>query len=200
MSKSDTTLAHPASHGHVDLETKERQWKMAGLLFIGSDFVFVMALFFSYLYLRVLNVNHLWRPSYVHPAGAISVIMVAALVVVSAGAYRWAVAGIRAGRQEQLRRGLALALLFLVADIVVQVYQMTAVQFGPQSGGFASSYFALAGYHVFHLCVGLLVGTGMLVRAMRAKFSAEHHMEVVVLGYFWYWIAIVAVAVALLPK
>ncbi len=173
---------------------------MAGLLFLGSDAVFVLALLFSYLYLRVLNVNHLWRPAYVHPPSAAAAVLVAGAVIVSAGAYRWGLAGIRAGRQQQLRSGLVLALAFLLVDIGLQIHQMTAVSFGPQSGAFASSFFALAGYHVFHLCVALLLGLGMLNRARHGKFSQSHHMEVIVLGYFWYWVAFVAAVVALLPK
>lgn len=200
MTRSDTTVAKAASHGHVDQATKERQWRMAGLLFLASDVVFVLALLFSYLYLRVLNVNHLWLPSYVHPAAAASTILVAGAVIVSAGAYRWALAGIRVGRQDQLRLGFTVALLFLAIDAVLQIHQMTSVQFSPQSGGFASSYFALAGYHVFHLCLAFLIGLGILNRAVRGKFSEGHHMEVIVLGYFWYWIALVATIVALLPK
>lgn len=201
MSITEGTIAHgPAGTGHVDFETKQRQWHMAAILFLVSDIVFVVALFFSYLYLRALNVNHMWLPASVHPPAMSSNLALAAVVVASAVFWRIGDLGIRKGNQTQLKAGLTLALLLFAVDAVVQISQLSSVTFGPGAGGFASSFYALAGYHMFHLVFGLLLGGGILSRALKGKYSETDFTQVQSVGYFWYWVAIMAVGMLVLPK
>ncbi len=200
MSVTTGTLAHgPAGTGHVDKATKERQWRLVVLFLLASDVTFVAALFFSYLYLRQLDVNHMWLPASVHPAPMSAGLILAGLLVLSSLAYRWGDVGLRKGNQGQLRGGLTIALVLWIVEMVVGAQQLLSMSFGPGAGGYASAFYALAGYHMFHLVLGLLLGLGMFMRAGRGRFAADNHTQVQVLGYFWYWVAVMAIAMALLP-
>ncbi len=201
MSITDGAIAHgPAATGHVDYETKQRQWHMAAILFLVSDIVFVVALFFSYLYLRALNVNHMWMPASVHPPSMSSNVVLSGLVVLSAVFWRIGDIGVRRGNQGQLKAGLTIAWLLFAVDAVVQIRQLSEVTFSPGSGGFASSFYALAGYHMFHLVFGMILGGGILSRAIKGKYSERDFTQVQSVGYFWYWVAIMAIGMLLLPK
>ncbi|MHB8293897.1 MAG: cytochrome c oxidase subunit 3 [Acidimicrobiales bacterium] len=201
MSVVSGTVAHtPASGGEGHLELKARQWRLAVVLFLVSDFVFVAALFFSYLYLRLLNVNHMWRPAGVNAPPLAENAVLALLVVAGAAAWRFADLGIRQGSQQRLKTGSLLALVLAALDLVAQVWQLTNLSFGPGSGAFASAFIVLAGYHVFHLLVLLLIGAGLLSRVLRGRYSAADYTQVQVFGYFFYWVAVMAVGMAVLPK
>ncbi|MDA8392765.1 MAG: cytochrome c oxidase subunit 3 [Actinomycetota bacterium] len=201
MTITPGTVEHgPAGTGHVDLETKHRQWRMVVTLFLVSDVTFVVALFFSYLYLRELNVNHMWLPASVHPPAVYQNVVLAVLVIASAAAWRFGDLGIRKGNQGRLKAGIGLALVLWLVEMAVQAWQFASIDFGPGAGAFASAFYALAGYHMFHLVFGLLIGVAILNRAVRGRYSADDFTQVQVVGYFWYWVAIMATAMALLPK
>lgn len=194
-----------ADHGdaaaghHLDRPTKLRQFRMLVQLLIVSDAVFVAAMFFSYLYLRALNVNNMWLPAKVHPVGAAASWSIAGLMVVSAVVYRWGDLGGRAGRRGRQLAGLAVAMLIVLAELVLQIQQLASTGFGAGDGAYASNYYAMAGYHAVHLVLLLLLGLGITIRAARGVYRSGDYNEVSLLGYWWYWVAFTAIAMAVLP-
>lgn len=201
MSVAAGELGHDLSaDAHVSKEVKDRQWRMVVIGLLISDIVFVLGLFFAYLYLRALNVNNMWKPASVHaPSYALSLLVVG-LVVASAAAFRYGDLGIRRGSVPRLRSGVALALIFWIAELVAACYQLATVSFPPSAGAFASSFYALAGYHVFHLVLGLLLGLGLLNRVVHGRYNEQNYTQVQVVGYFWYWVMLMALAMVILPK
>lgn len=199
--------AMPAAAGHgqaeaghaVDRPTKLRQFRMLVQLLIVSDAVFVAGLFFSYLYLRALNINNMWIPAKVHPIGAAASWSVAGLMVASAVVYRWGDLGGRAGRHGRQLTGLAVAMLLVLAELVLQIRQLATTGFGAGDGAYASNYYAMAGYHAVHLVLLLLLALGITVRAARGIYRRGEYNEVSLLGYWWYWVTLTAVGMALLP-
>lgn len=189
---------HESGH-HLPRSVKLAQFRSLVILLLVSDLIFVGGLFFSYIYLRSLNVNGKWLPSGVHPPSAASGYLIAGVMLVSAVVYRWGDLGSRAGKAGQARAGLLLALLLAVADLVIQVQQMTAASFDPSAGAFASNYYALAGYHVFHVALILLVGVGLAIRSGRGLYRDGQYNEVALGGLIWYWVTLIAIAMAVLP-
>lgn len=194
---ADVAAGPPVGHGTLD--EHDRKVRLAALLLICSDVVFVAALLFAYLYLRSLNVNGMWRPPSVHPVAATQMYVLAALLVVSTAAYRYGLRAIERGTVAGLRLGLGVALAFWVAELVVQLFYLARIAFQPSDGAYAAAFYVLTGYHVFHLVLGLLLGVGLLVRAARGRFSAERHFDVACVGYFWVWATVMAVIMAILP-
>jgi heme/copper-type cytochrome/quinol oxidase subunit 3 len=186
--------------GHLDRATKLRQFRQMTLMLIVSDVVFVACLFFAYLYLRALNVNNLWLPSSVHAPSMAAGWVIAGLMAASAVAYRWGDLGGRAGKHGRLLIGLAVALLVVVAELVVQIQQLAGTNFGPDAGAFPSCFYALGGYHAFHLGLLLLLGIGITIRAARGVYRRGEYNEAQLVGYVWYWVTVMAIVMALLPQ
>jgi hypothetical protein len=59
-------------------------------------------------------------------------------------------------------------------------------------------YTTLSGYHVYHLLITLFLGLGITHRALRGRYSSSNMLGVTVIGYFWYWAALMPVILALL--
>ena len=53
------------------------------------------------------------------------------------------------------------------------------------SGIFGSTFFMLTGFHGFHVFLGGLMLTVVLIRMMRGHFTAENHFAFE--GAAWYW-------------
>jgi cytochrome c oxidase subunit 3 len=189
---------HSSDH-HLPRSVKLVQFRTLVIMLLVSDLIFVAGLFFAYIYLRALNVHNMWLPSGVHPPSAASSYLIAGVMLVSAVVYRVADLGSRAGRDGQVRLGLAVAWVLALVDVVLQVQQMASTNFAPSAGAFASSYYALAGYHVFHVAMLLLVGLGIAIRSGRGLYRKSQYNEVALGGLVWYWVTLIAIGIAVLP-
>lgn len=206
MSVAATTVEHGHGHGHesgheLPRPVKLAQFRSLVILLLVSDLIFVGGLFFAYIYLRMLNVHNMWLPPGVHPPSAASSYVIAGVMLVSAAVYRVADLGSLAGKKGQATALMSLALVLALADLVLQALQMAGASFAPSAGGFASSYYALAGYHVFHVALILLVGLGLVMRSARGIYQEKgQYNEVALGGLVWYWVTLIAIAMAVLPR
>lgn len=178
---------------HDSPEAVGRTQRLGVLLLIGGDVAFVLSLVFTYLYLRGLNTEGGWIPEHGHVVGSALGWVIAAVMVVSWVAYRWAETGVvRPGR---LRLGLLLAVGLVVVDLVLQAYQLATAGIVVADGAYASAWMALSGYHALHLVLTLFIGIGVWNRCRLGRFAADHwHVRLV--GYWWAWVAISAVLTA----
>jgi hypothetical protein len=62
---------------------------------------------------------------------------------------------------------------------------------------YASCVMVLAGAHVFHLLITLMLGVAIFNRARRGMAADGSRWHARVVGYWWYWVAVSAVLVAL---
>jgi cytochrome c oxidase subunit 3 len=181
-----------ASYGETEDSIHRRQ-RMGVLLFIGADAVFVAAALFTYFYLRGLNTENGWLPKGVTPVRAADTWSVAGIIIVSALLYQVAQRAGNTGNGSVLRTALGVALLLVVADMVLQIVQMSSLPFTTTSGAYASSYFVMAGYHVFHLVVLALLGLGLFIRAMKGMYDDPlQRNQLDLMGLVWTWAAISA--------
>lgn len=181
-----------AAFGETE-ETIHRRQRMGVLLFIGADAVFVAAALFTYFYLRGLNTEGGWLPKGVQTASAVDAWSVAGIVIVSAVIYQVARRAGNAGNAGALRTALVIALLLVVADLVLQVVQIGAQTFTTTSGAYASSYFIMASYHVFHLAILTFLGLGLLIRTLKGMYDGPvERNQLDLMGLVWTWTAITA--------
>jgi len=184
---------HPqASFGETE-ELIHRRQRMAVLLFLGADAVFVACLLFTYFYLRGLNTEHAWLPKGTHLADRWVTWGIVSVIVASAIVYQVARRAGNSGNQGVLRGALGVALLLVVADLVIQVLQMVNMQFSVSSGAYVSTVLAMSGYHLFHLAVLFLLGLGLFLRGGRGMYvEPAGRSQLDLMGLVWWWAAISA--------
>ncbi|WP_084545196.1 cytochrome c oxidase subunit 3 [Derxia gummosa] len=199
---------------HVDMSFR---WSMGWFIF--SEVMFFSAFFGALLYARVITVpwladaNHqafLW-PGFSSawptegPAGTIDdfqtmgpwpIPTINTLLLLSSGAtVTWAHHGLLAGKRGQLTLGLALTVLLGAVFLSFQAYEYhhayTELNLKLSSGVFGSTFFMLTGFHGFHVTLGVIMLTVMLVRSMRGHFTPRHHFAFEATAWYWHFVDVV---------
>lgn len=192
-----TTDAPALAHHVEDPAVVADRQRLGVILIITADVAFVLSLVFTYFYLRGLNTAGNWIPDGGRTAGIGMGWAIAGVVVVSLLAYRWAEAGIKAGDGGRLTVGLLIALVLILVDVGLQVYQLANLPFLASDGSYASSFMVLSGYHLVHVLLTTFLGIGVWNRARLGMFTAGHHAHVRLVGLWWLWVAVSALITAL---
>lgn len=138
---------------HPDIELEPPEWQPRAIWvgarqLCGAAAFFFLAFVFAYFYLRSLDLDKDWKIGHnINPSIGLGVAIVVALVL-SAALLRAA-----STRPELTVRGGAMALLFLLVAVVLQVIAWTKLGFGPASGGYASVY---VGWTIFYAVFALM--------------------------------------------
>jgi heme/copper-type cytochrome/quinol oxidase subunit 3 len=138
---------------HPDIELEPPEWQPRAIWvgarqLCGAASFFFLAFVFAYFYLRSLDLDKDWKIGHnINPSIGLGVAIVVALVL-SAALLRAA-----STRPELTVRGGAMALLFLLVAVVLQVIAWTKLGFGPASGGYASVY---VGWTIFYAVFALM--------------------------------------------
>lgn len=112
-------------------------------LALAANLFFFAGWWFSFFYLRALNLNSSWRVDNAGPPPIATGIIVLVLVILMAVSY-WAISRVSAG--TVLHSVLApLALLLGLAAVFLQGYRMWNLGFGMTQGGYASVYAGMMG-------------------------------------------------------
>lgn len=195
MSSFAVTPAEGAAHGIDD----DRKVKLGMLFYVLADVAFVVFLFVSYIWERAYNTLGGWNrfPGMALPDQQTTYILTG-LMVASGIAYFIAHMGIKAGNQAVLSLFLLIAVVLVAITLVGQMRFMGDQQFATIDGTFFSSWIMLAGYHVYHLFIGLFLGLALLIRSLKGRYSRERHLGLVTVGYFWYWMALMPVLVTIM--
>jgi heme/copper-type cytochrome/quinol oxidase subunit 3 len=192
VSASTLPYAHPTEHAHDPVPGQ----RLGVILLIAGDAVFVLSLVFTYFYLRGLNTDGAWIPKGSATLGAGSGWVLAGVAVLSALAYRWGELGIRAGERGRLVAGTTLALVLVLADLGLLIGRLATMPFTTTTGSYASTVITMAGAYLVHLLITALLGVAIWNRARRGLFSADTNWHVRLVGYWWSWIAVTAVLLA----
>ena len=196
MGTAVAATGHAESHDGIDHDHKVR---LGMLFYVLTDATFVVFLLVSYIWLRAYNTDGGWFPfkGMQLPDPTTSFILVV-LMVLSGVCYFAAYRGVRSGNQSVLKFGLLVALILLIVTLVWQIRFLGQQQFGTNDGTFADMFILLGGYHVYHMILGLFMGIGVTNRAFQGRYTADRHLGIVTIGYFWYWMALMPVVVAIM--
>jgi cytochrome c oxidase subunit 3 len=190
---------HGSAASLEEVQFNERKVRIGMLMYVLADVLFVIFLMVTYPWLRAYNTDQGWFPfaGMQLPDPTTSLILVL-LMVVSAVFFFIGFMGIRAGNQTVLRIGMLLSLIIMLVALVGQIRFMGAQQFAAPDGTFADTWLLFSGYHIYHLLWAAFLGIGITNRAFRGRYSKEHHLGVITIGYFWYWAALTPVLFYLL--
>ena len=114
-------------------------WTGARLALGGMSFGFG-AFVFAFFYLRSLNSHDDWYPAGFKAPQAWAGVLVMLLVVVSALLQTGVLQRIKAGHKGIWQRGALVALVFGLAAVAIQIWQLTALPFPPGFAGYSSVF------------------------------------------------------------
>ncbi|MGC2190726.1 MAG: hypothetical protein WA751_00110 [Candidatus Dormiibacterota bacterium] len=141
-------------------------------LLIGADFFFMLPLFFAFFFLQQANMNHMWQPKGIHPPNLAIAIAVVALAVVGTLVAQSGLGNLQSQRTLAAFANVGrLAALFMVAAVVVQIWQLSHVGYGISSGAYASCFFAMQIVVTVQIAV---LALWVLSLANRAGYESKH--------------------------
>jgi heme/copper-type cytochrome/quinol oxidase subunit 3 len=119
-----------------------------------------------------------------------------AVLVSSSGTVHLAGMAIRKGNMRAYSAWLALTIILGATFIGGQAMEYTNLITGPEAftiskNIFGSNFFTLTGFHGFHVSIGLLFLTIILIRALRGDFTKDKHFAATAVELYWHFVDIV---------
>jgi cytochrome c oxidase subunit III len=170
-------------------------WGMA--LFLGAETMLFAGLIASYFYLDFRAPR--WPPAGVAAPEALDPVVLTAILVATSIPMALAARRARGGEPGATIGLLALAAFIQSGYLAFQMHdfldQLHALH--PQSGAYASAYFALLGLHHAHVLVGVLLDLGLLFWLVLGRLSDYRVTGVRTVALYWHVVNAIAIAVLL---
>lgn len=190
----DPAVDAPAPHHAVydyDSGPPVDRGKFAIWLFLATEVMFFTGLIGTYIVLR------LGSSSWPNPENRLAVDITAAntfLLITSSWFMVRALHAIQKGDQGGLLRWLGLTIIGGALFVGVQAYEYgQLIKHGalPNVDIFWSTFYAMTGFHGFHVAVGVVWLIIVWIGAARGKFSAQRYLPVELAGLYWHFVDLV---------
>jgi cytochrome c oxidase subunit 3 len=196
----------------VDLSFR---WGMSWFIF--SEVMFFAAFFGALFYVRNLSVPDLgsmdskilW-PDYTSawptdgpyindvftPMKAIGIPLLNTIILVSSGgtltvAHHALQAGNRGALKLWLFITIVLGFTFLGFQAFEYTHAYSELNLKLSTGVYGSTFFMLTGFHGFHVTIGAIMLTVMLLRTFRGHFDTQHHFAFEAAAWYWHFVDVV---------
>ena len=159
------------------------------LMIILSDALSVVAILAAGGYLSALNVLGQFKAAGEHAPALLPGVLLAVFILLSGLAYYWWQRRVLASAERSQRALFILALIFMVAALLSQIWIGRTLGFASPFHAYASLVLLLTWYSAFHLVLTTLIGLLLLGRILRGRL-VERDYIVEVVGYWWYYTVI----------
>lgn len=128
--------------------------------------------------------------------GAWGVPAINTLILLSSGVtLTWAHWGLLKNNRSQLIIGLLLTVILGFTFLYLQVEEygeaMSHLNLKLSSGIYGSTFYMLTGFHGFHVTLGAIMLTVILVRSIRGHFSVDNHFGFEAVAWYWHFVDVV---------
>lgn len=117
------------------------------------------------------------------------------LLLTSGITLTWAHHAIVKGHRTQVIIGLFLTVLlgaiFMVCQVEEYIHAYKELNLTLETGIYGSTFFMLTGFHGFHVTMGAVMLTVILVRVCMGHFSPENHFAFEACAWYWHFVDVV---------
>ncbi|MBN2387931.1 MAG: heme-copper oxidase subunit III [Anaerolineales bacterium] len=152
-------------------------------LFLVSD-----AFIFGGLLISRINLLGLTRPELNQVLG----LSVTSVLLISSFFMNRAETAMAHGDRRQFIRGIGVTLflgMLFLAGVVGVEWQIAA--FGPGDGVAGAIFYAMTGFHAFHVLTGVIFLMVVLRNGLRGRYSVEKHWAVEACAVYWHFVDVV---------
>jgi cytochrome c oxidase subunit 3 len=107
----------------------------------------------------------------------------------------WAHWALKEGHRKQLIQGLlatvALGFLFVILQAVEYHHAYSEMNITLGSGIYGSTFYMLTGFHGFHVTLGAIILTVILLRSIKGHFTPERHFAFEAAAWYWHFVDVV---------
>ena len=176
---------------YLGLHTKEVQnlHRQGIILFIVSEAMFFFSFFFAYFSSALsptLEIGGEWPPSGIVAMNAYSIPLAnTAILLLSGVSITWAHHALLCGNRQETAEGLFYTILLGILFTLLQAFEYVNASFQINDGIYGSTFYMTTGFHGFHVIIGTIFITVMLIRHIYSHFTRTHHVGLE--GAIWYW-------------
>jgi cytochrome c oxidase subunit 3 len=192
------------AHDELDLELEpagpSNEW-LGIVLFIVSEAVMFGAFFAQYFYNRIVLEewpSPLGLPPDFHRVASFPLPLILTIVLVASGfTAHNAQTAIRKDNRDAFQGWLIVTIALGVAFLGGQAYEYLSLfqeGFTISSGIYGTVFFSITGLHGLHVTGGVVVLTGVLIRAFMGHFSSTNHFGVEGSVLYWHFVDVVWIA------
>ncbi|MGH8738442.1 MAG: cytochrome c oxidase subunit 3, partial [Burkholderiales bacterium] len=86
---------------------------------------------------------------------------------------------------------IVLGASFLACQTFEYYHAYTELNLKLSTGVYGSTFFMLTGFHGFHVTLGVIMLTVILVRCLRGHFKPGHHFAFEAVSWYWHFVDVV---------
>jgi cytochrome c oxidase subunit 3 len=185
------------------------------ILFIASEVMFFVAWFWAYFdaalypdsaitYAKTQVLGGQWPPVpsadtdiaglgwFAHTFNPWGLPLVNTLILLTSGTtVTWAHHALLHNDRKGLVRGLLCTIVLGILFTTCQAYEYSHAGFAFANHIYGSVFFMATGFHGFHVIVGTIFLTVMLIRAMRGDFTPKQHFGFEAAAWYWHFVDVV---------
>ena len=175
------------------LDTRSSGW-WAMIFVIFTEASLFAYLLFSYFYIAVQP--HL--PG-TFPEGGLPSLRLAApntvILLLSSVAVGWAQFNIEHANRRRLTFGLGIGAVLGAVFVVVQTFEWSAKPFALASSSYSSLFFAVTGFHMAHVVVGVVMLSALCLWSAMGYFNKVRYAHIHIGALYWHFVDAVWIAV-----
>ena len=118
-----------------------------------------------------------------------------AILLTSGATVTWAHWALKLNKRGQLITGLALTValgaLFVALQAMEYGHAYHELGLTLNAGIYGATFFMLTGFHGFHVSMGTLMLSVILVRSIRGHFKPDHHFAFEAVAWYWHFVDVV---------
>ena len=170
------------------------------VLFIMSEIMFFAAWFWAFFKSALYpmtegypKVDGVWPPAGIETFDPWHLPLINTLILLLSGtAVTWAHHALaHENNRKDMVTGLAIGIALGALFTVFQAYEYSHAAFGFTDGIYPSTFYMATGFHGFHVIVGTIFLTIILLRALKGHFTPEQHVGFEAAAWYWHFVDVV---------
>jgi len=173
------------------------------ILFIASEVMFFVAWFWAYFdgffriddieqFTRVAVSGGIWPPTGIEVFNPWHLPLFNTLLLLTSGTtVTWAHHALLEDDRESLKWALVLTILLGALFTIVQVLEYSTAGFSFSGNIYGATFFMATGFHGFHVLVGTIFLTVVLIRMMQGQFTPKQHLGFEFAAWYWHFVDVV---------
>jgi heme/copper-type cytochrome/quinol oxidase subunit 3 len=156
------------------------------LLFIATEAMLFVLLFFSYFYMA--GGHWIWPQE--EPPKLKFVIPLLIILLLSSGVLHWGETRVQQGAYGRARVGLAATIVLGLVFVALQVleYRDHLKTLTPQTNAYGSIFYTITGFHALHLLLGLLMLIYVLILPRLEPVERPPHRPLHNAALYWHFV------------
>ena len=165
------------------------------LLFILSEVCFFVAFFWGFFHSSMsptIEIGSVWPPENLVGFNPWLVPLLNTAILLTSGAtITWSHHALIGGDLKIALLALEITIGLAILFTILQLFEYIEANFNIMDGIYGSTFFMATGFHGFHVIIGTIILSVMLIRMYTFQFTREHHFGFEAGALYWHFVDVV---------